>query len=102
MTKIRLWQMLRSEATSFTSSLSGLSGTADQLKEGNGRGSSSGFIPLDVSELGCIPGLLVLGRSDTDSPTVNCTRNTVLGLDVDLWHVEVSLIVGIVFLDISS
>ena len=53
-----------------------------------------------MSESGGVPGLPVSHAPHSHNPGVDGARDAILELDVDLWHVEVLLVISKVFLDV--
>ena len=63
--------------------------------------SSDGLWSDVVSKLGCVSMFSVTNASDSNDSSVNGAGYAIWELDVNLRHLEVSLGVGVVFLDIS-
>ncbi len=72
-----------------------------ELSEGEGSVASLVLRAHVLSELGGVSLLSVLDSSVAHDSRVDSARDAVGELDVDLRHLEVSRVVGVVFLDIS-
>ena len=69
----------------------------------NSESAGSGFFSNVLSELGSVSSVSITSglTSNSDDSSMDGARNTVLLLDVNLWQLEVAVIISVVILDIS-
>ena len=73
------------------------------MPDASKKSSSIGLLSNVLSELGGISLVSITSglTSYSDNSSVNGTRDAVLLLNIDLWQLEVGILISVVFLDIS-